>query len=60
MKSNLKQILAVQQKLISDMDNLLIEAIKDKNWSRASELENYISGMSQIAVLWENYWEEDK
>ncbi len=43
----------VSEKMIADMDRNLQEAIAHENWTRASELKSYMSGMQQILIVFE-------
>jgi protein-arginine kinase activator protein McsA len=43
--------LKVSQKMIADMEAKLQEAIKREDWARAADLKSYISGMSQIEIV---------
>ncbi len=39
--------------MISDFQNKLADAVSNENWSRAAELQSYISGMQQIQTVFE-------
>ena len=53
----LKRELAIAGKaadiMIAKMNNLLAEALNHNNWSRAGELESYVSGCKQIKTVYE-------
>ena len=41
----------VANKMIADSTEIMGEAIKEKNWLRAGELESYIEGMRQVLIV---------
>lgn len=43
----------VSQKMIADMEGKLADAIRREDWNRAADLKSYISGMSQILIVFE-------
>ena len=43
--------LKVSQKMIADMEAKLQEAINREDWALAAHLKSYISGMSQIEIV---------
>ena len=43
--------LRVSQKMIADMEVKLGDAIRREDWARAADLKSYISGMSQIEIV---------
>ena len=43
--------LKVSQKMIADMEKKLQEAIEREDWALAADLKSYISGMSQIEIV---------
>lgn len=45
--------LKITQKFINEMEISLRKAINDENWSRAAEIKSYISGMTQILIIFQ-------
>jgi len=44
----------VSEKMIKEFEKKLAKAIQDENWKEAASLESYISGMSQILIVFQS------
>ena len=51
LQENVELGFKVSQKMIADMEKKLQEAIEREDWARAADLKSYISGMSQIEIV---------
>ena len=56
----LKLAFWVARKMISDSEERMREAIEHEQWSRAADIQSYISGMQQILIVFEQSVEEEK
>ena len=51
LKEKLELAFRVSQKMIADMEVKLGDAIRREDWARAADLKAYISGMTQIEIV---------